>query len=143
VLAPHTRSGSNCPTDIVDGKAFDCPCEDGTMSCSVPAVVELTPKAGIPVLIVDDNDSTLQALRAELRPDQPEVDGILGTDALSTAEYDVDYPHDRLLARCRGGACCTRPEFLKDYNDTQFAQINRCLAAQTTCHQVAPVNPRF
>ena len=94
----------------------DCPCTNGDLFCSVPAVVELTPAAGLEVLVVPAENATLQALRAELRPDQPEVDGILGTDALQLAEIDVDYPHNRVLMRCPAPAdpaapasCVTRP----------------------------------
>lgn len=97
----------------------DCPCTAGNEFCSVPAVVELAPAAGIEVLVVSDGNATLQALRAELRPDQPEVDGILGADALALAEVDVDYPHNRVLMRCPAPAvpgapagdtgCATRP----------------------------------
>jgi hypothetical protein len=124
----------------------DCPCEDGSPSCNVPAIVELNPPqptatgtpASIAVLVVDDADPTLQALRTELRPDQPEVDGILGTEALKLAEIDVDYPHDRLLARCRGGACCARPE-LVDTTDEQLAQINRCITAQPMCQTTSVI----
>jgi hypothetical protein len=104
---------------------LDCPCKDGSEFCAVPAILELTPSAGLDVLVVDDTDATLQALRTELRPDQPEVDGILGTNALRDAEIDVDYPHDRLLARCRSATCSARPE-LAQRKDR--CQINRCIA---------------
>ena len=86
----------------------DCPCEDGDIFCSQPAIVELA--SVIDVLVVSDADPTLQALRTELRPDQAEVDGILGTNALRTAEIDIDYPHNRVLARCSADGCTTRPE---------------------------------
>ncbi|MCW5801873.1 MAG: hypothetical protein KIT31_05755 [Deltaproteobacteria bacterium] len=78
----------------------DCPCENGDQFCAIPAVLELQPPAGIDVLVIDDANPTLQALRTELRPDQPEVDGILGTQAIRDAELDIDYPHDRVLGRC-------------------------------------------
>ncbi len=76
-------------------------------TCGAPATVELG--APIAVVVVPDDDPTLQALRAELRPDQPEVDGLLGTAALAALQLDVDYPNNRLLARCRGAACTARP----------------------------------
>lgn len=87
----------------------DCPCEGGDAFCPVPSSVELTPAGGLPVLIVPDSNGTLQALRTELRPDQPEVDGILGLDALGSAELDIDYPHNRVLARCKNESCLARP----------------------------------
>jgi hypothetical protein len=98
----------------------DCPCSDRDSFCAVPAVVELEPGRLDPpreleVLVVPDDNATLQALRAELRPDQPEVDGILGADALALAEIDVDYPHNRVLMRCSSPspACSARPAFAK------------------------------
>lgn len=87
----------------------DCPCNSGDNFCSVPASVELMPAGGIPMLVVPDADPTLQALRTELRPDQAEVDGILGANAISVAEVDIDYPHNRVLARCRTPECSARP----------------------------------
>jgi hypothetical protein len=102
----------------------DCPCKNGDRFCGVPAMLELTPPGGIDVLVVDDTDQTLQALRTELRPDQSEVDGILGTNVLRGAEIDVDYPHDRLLARCRGGNCLARPQLALT---SDRCQINRCI----------------
>jgi hypothetical protein len=107
----------------------DCPCKDGSDFCPVPAVLALNPPAGLDVLVVSDIDPTLQALRTELRPDQPEVDGLLGTNALRTAEIDVDYPHDRLLARCTRGNCTARPQLSERRDRTQVAG---CLAGQPT-----------
>jgi len=89
----------------------DCPCEGGDSFCAIPAVMEVQPPAGvgIDVLVIPDNNDTLLALRTELRPDQPEVDGILGTNALETVELDIDYPHARVLGRCTSPDCSTRP----------------------------------
>lgn len=104
---------------------IDCPCENDDPFCPVPAVLELSPaQSPIDVLVVADTDPTLQALRTELRPDQPELDGVLGTNALRTAELDVDYPHDRLLARCAGDGCVTRPQLATICDRTA---INRCI----------------
>jgi hypothetical protein len=102
---------------------IDCPCKDGSDFCTVPAILELT-SGDIDVLVVDDTDLTLQALRTELRPDQPEVDGILGTSVLRGAEIDVDYPHDRLLARCAQASCIARPQLART---DDICQINRCI----------------
>jgi hypothetical protein len=89
----------------------DCPCAPGSFTCGVPAVTELTIPVGLDVLVVSDADPTLQALRTELRPDQPEVDGVLAASALRGLELDIDYPHDRLLARCTDPTACTaRPQ---------------------------------
>jgi hypothetical protein len=102
----------------------NCPCKDGSSFCAVPAILELTPPANIPILVVSDTEPTLQALRTELRPDQPEVDGILGADVLRGAEIDVDYPHDRLIARCSPPGCLVRPQ-LTQQGDR--CRINGCI----------------
>jgi hypothetical protein len=126
VWANHLLVNADCqPTD-------DCPCipdqdpNNGTF-CAVPAEVELAPPAGFPVLIVDDTNDTLQALRTELTPDQPEVDGILGTSALRQIELDIDYPDDRLLARCTDtnhAECFVRPELPREQDR---AQVQGCI----------------
>lgn len=106
VYAHHLLVAQDCAA------AVDCPCSEGDSFCAVPAVIELAPTAGIEFLIIDDADPTLHALRTELRPDRPEVDGILGTAALRTLEVDIDYPNNRLLGRCTASApqCSARPE---------------------------------
>jgi hypothetical protein len=138
LLTTHKLSDAQCRRDG-DGKSeLDCPCKDASTSCAVPAILELTPPAGIDVLVVSDDDPTLQALRTELRPDQPEVDGILGTDVLRGAEIDVDYPHDRVLARCPAGSCSARPQLAQDGD---VCQINRCITHDvqaTDCPGGAP-----
>jgi len=121
VWASHLLVQRDClPTD-------DCPCipdqdpNNGTF-CAVPADLELAPPNGFDVLIVDDDNDTLQALRTELRPDQPEVDGILGTSALRQIELDVDYANDRLLGRCTNPdptVCVARPELPTEAQRTQ------------------------
>jgi hypothetical protein len=120
VYAHHLLLERNCVV------GDDCPCEDDGSGgfCALPAFVELTPQAGVPMLVVPDDNPTLQALRAELRPNQAEVDGILGTSALGAVEMDVDYPHDRVLARCTT-ADCTMRVALPDTDDR--ARVQRCL----------------
>jgi len=114
----HTLTERNCTA------GDDCVCEEDETFCAVPAVVELSPAAGIDILVIADDEPILQALRTELRPDQPEVDGILGTNAMRDAELDIDYPHDRLLARCTNVGCATRPA-LPTVNDR--AHVQACL----------------
>jgi hypothetical protein len=107
MYAHHLLSARDC---IVGD---DCPCNDAVF-CSVPAMVMLEPPDGLDVLVVPDANPTLQALRAELRPNRPEVDGILGTDALRAFELDIDHPHGRLIARCVDHAACTARPLLAD-----------------------------
>jgi hypothetical protein len=105
----------------------DCPCDLASpSSCGVPALLELKPPGGINVLVIADTEPTLQGLRTELRPDQAEVDGILGTDAMVTAEIDIDYPNNRLLARCVDASCRTRPT-LAGATEGERAAIRQCI----------------
>jgi hypothetical protein len=122
VYAHHLLAQRDCTAND------DCPCEDHTKMCGVPAIVEEAPAAGLSILIVPDGDPTLQALRTELRPDQPEVDGIIGTDVMRELELDIDYPHDRVLARCTGApaTCATRPEL---YQEADRESIVSCIGA--------------
>jgi hypothetical protein len=120
VYAHHLLTIADCTN------SDDCPCTDGTTFCSVPAVVEVSPPTPIDVLVVSDADPTLQSLRAELRPDRPEVDGILGSQALGLLELDLDYPHNRALARCTTPfQCVVRPELS---SQARRQRINHCLA---------------
>jgi hypothetical protein len=119
VYASHLLETGPCAAGV------DCPCENNETSCSVPAVLELAPPARLPVLVVPDANPTLQALRTELRPDRPEVDGILGTSALQALELDVDYASSRLLARCTDRATCGARITLADSSDRRY--LTRCL----------------
>ncbi len=119
VYASHFMVQRNCTL------ADDCPCEDPQDTfCGAPAIVHVEPPGGIDIFVVPDSNPTLQALRTELRPNQAEVDGILGTSAMKTAEIDVDYPHNRLLFRCAGEGCITRPQLTESRNRTQ---VRGCL----------------
>jgi hypothetical protein len=122
VYAHHLLTAQNC-----DG-VVDCPCPMNNDFCAVPAVLELNPELGIDFLVVSDDNGTLQALRTELRPDQPEVDGLLGTNALRAAEIDVDYPHDRLIGRCAQDRCSARPQLSEP---RQRVQVRGCLGEPT------------
>jgi hypothetical protein len=123
------RPGDDCPCTVDDPN-------NGTY-CGVPSIIELAPPTGFDVLIVDDNDPTLQALRTELRPDQPEVDGVLGTSAIRLLELDLDQPDNWMLARCQNPAdkttCAVRPEILNEVDDeTAFRkQISNCIGPDT------------
>ncbi|MCA9679623.1 MAG: hypothetical protein H6709_03260 [Kofleriaceae bacterium] len=120
VRAHHLLSVRDCQT------GDSCPCSGGATFCQVPAVVELSPAAGIEVLLVDDDDPVLQALRSELRPEAAEVDGILGTDAMRALAFDVDAPNSRVLMRCESfGGCVARPQLR---TSTSRCEIGACLA---------------
>ena len=120
VYAHHLLLERNCL------QADDCPCENGTVFCPVPANVGIEPPAGIELVVVADDDATLQALRTEFRPNLQEIDGLLGTGAMREIEFDIDYPHNRFLARCAVNgttACVTRPAL---DSETDRRQIRGC-----------------
>jgi len=119
VYAHHLLTDHNC------ARSEDCPCTENETFCSVPAVVEIAPATQIPVLVIPDGNPTLLALRTELRPDRPEVDGILGLDALATLELDVDYANGRLLARCVDRQACGARVTLSDRDSRRF--VTGCL----------------
>lgn len=126
VYGHHLMAVRDCTEAEADG--VDCPCEDdtGDKRCQVAAVAELAPADPIEFVVVPDEHPLLQALRAELRPEQPEVDGILGVDALATTSFDVDYPNNRLLIRCVAAGCVPRPKFI---NVDSRQVIAACVAA--------------
>ncbi len=122
LCAPDGEAADNINT-------FDCVCKNDSEFCDAPAMLELAPPDRIALLVVPDTEPTLQALRTELRPDQAEVDGLLGIDVLRTAEIDIDYPHDRLVARCAAEGCTARPQLAVPEHR---AQILSCLGGQPT-----------
>jgi len=78
----------------------------------VPAVVELTPQAGI-----DVRSWRQRSDPAGLRPscgDQPRSTGLLRHRCAAQREIDVDYPHDRLIARCSPPGCLVRPQLTQE-----------------------------
>jgi hypothetical protein len=122
-LAACCRTESEC-----DAQELRCPCEDQdderVRFCRAGASIALT--RTIPVAVIPDTTPLLQALRDELRPELPELDGILAPGALEPLELDVDYPNNRAITRCDPGhaaACAVLPavldrktrESLRDY----------------------------
>lgn len=92
------------PTENID----ECPCPEDDDFCRTAAVVDLT--TSVRVAIVADDHRLLQGLRAELRPAYADIDGILGTEALTSLSVDLDYPNSRLILRCQEPAeCLARP----------------------------------
>ncbi len=88
--------------------AAACPCApsetpDGpsqVIACQAAAAVQVSPAAGLPFVVVGDELPLLQALRVELRPRVPDVDGVLGMSALANLRTDLDYPNGRVIMKC-------------------------------------------
>ena len=60
----------------------------------------------IPVAVIDDGERLLQTLRAEVHPGAPEIDGIIGADALRAARVELDYKTQpsRAIFSCEASA---------------------------------------
>ena len=102
-----------------------CPCPDGDTFCRTAAAIELD--GPLQVAVVADSHPLLQSLRDELRPEQAEVDGLIGTAALAPLRVELDYPNGRLVMRCRAGGCATRPAVR---SRASVALLDRCQAAE-------------
>ena len=73
----------------------------------------------IPVAIIADDSPYLQGLRFDLRPEEPEVDGVIGAGALGRSRLEIDYissparavfacESDAARAECFAAARCPR-----------------------------------
>ena len=72
----------------------------------------------IPVAIIPDATDYLQALRAEVRPEGPEVDGLLGADVLGETSVELDFRShpSRSIWSCAPGSassCTASPRCLR------------------------------
>jgi hypothetical protein len=114
--------GESCCGDRDDERdcamaALPCPCEgrqdEERQFCRAAAAAML--QHTFPVAVISDAEPMLQALRDELRPELPELDGILAPSAVEPLEIDMDYPNNRVLLRCeptRAGQCATLPAII-------------------------------
>jgi hypothetical protein len=109
------------------------PCPDGARFCSTAAAVDLD--RSIEVAVLDDTNSVLQALRDELRPEAPELDGLLGTDALASLRLELDYFNNRMLMRCEEGGCRTLPAVR---SEAAAARLCRCRDRDAGLPDAAP-----
>jgi hypothetical protein len=62
----------------------------------------------IPVAIIEDGTPFLQGLRAEIRPEGPEIDGLIGAGVLSHMAMEIDYKNQpaRALLTCSPVSAC-------------------------------------
>ena len=95
-----------------DDPVTPCPCIDNKLFCRTAAAIELD--VPLQFLVIDDKTPFLQALRDEVNPALPEVDGIIGTNALQLLRFQIDYPNGRIVSSCfddsSAGTCATRPQ---------------------------------
>jgi hypothetical protein len=73
-------------------------------SLNSAAYIELG--GAIPVAVVDDAEPFLQALRFDIRPEGPDIDGLVGAAALGAARVELDYINDtpRAIFSCEQAA---------------------------------------
>ena len=78
-----------------DGTTGACPlpCDtdprDATKAQNAAAYVEFG--ENIPVAVLPDSTPLLQALRAEIRPEGPEIDGLIGANLFAQTTMEIDY----------------------------------------------------
>jgi hypothetical protein len=60
----------------------------------------------LPVAVIDDGEPLLQTLSAEVHPAEPQIDGIVGADALRSARVELDYKSQpsRVIFSCEAAA---------------------------------------
>jgi hypothetical protein len=72
------------------------PCDtdpaESDLALNSPAYLEIN--GSVPVAVVDDAEPFLQALRFDIRPEGPDIDGLVGAAALGAARLEVDYLND-------------------------------------------------
>jgi hypothetical protein len=82
-------------------------CSD--VSEPVAASIELTTQTE--AWVVDDLTPIFVALNSDVRPQGASIDGVLGVSALEKLVVQIDYPKQRLVARCGDPSCLTYPSF--------------------------------
>lgn len=84
------------------------PAEDQPRARNSAGYVELGGR--LPVAVVADDTPFLQTLRQEVRPEGPEIDGVIGAGALREARVELDYRSQpaRAIFSCEPGASAER-----------------------------------
>ncbi|HWM86629.1 MAG TPA: hypothetical protein VNO33_12345 [Kofleriaceae bacterium] len=120
--------------DPDSGIADDCPCPGQASFCTASAAVDID--RSIEVAVLDDGHPVLQALRDELRPEAPELDGILGTRALASLRLELDYLNDRMVMRCMVGDDCETLPAVR--NEAARDHLDRCREQEAMLTDAGP-----
>jgi hypothetical protein len=83
-------------------------CDDRSGDSHTTAYVEL--EGSLPILVVPDTTSLLQAINADVRTDSSTVEGVIGTGYLERFGTTIDYPGNRVVMTCADAACRTFPQ---------------------------------
>ena len=85
----------------------DSDAQDPSKAQNAAAYVEFG--TDIPVAIIPDGTAFLQGLRAEIRPEGPEIDGLIGANVFGAATVEVDYRNQpgRAVVSCPAGTART------------------------------------
>src|SRR5205085_232596 len=67
------------------------PCDQDSRGRAQDSAGYLELAGAIPVAVIADGESILQTARAAIRPDGPEVDGLIGAGVLVDARVELDY----------------------------------------------------
>ena len=129
---PSTFSGPGCPLQgasscLVCLSGSACGAPDRCNDRDQPAAPYVELGGGLPVFLADDIAPLLQEGNLDVRPLLSDIEGVVGTDLLARLETRIDYPNNRVIARCAAGsptsgagACATFPRF------ACAGQVNDC-----------------
>jgi hypothetical protein len=97
---------ANSPADAVCAQPCDTDPNQTDEAQNSAAYIELGAAAGaeLPIAIVEDSDPFLQGLRTDIRPEGPDIDGILGAGVLGRTRLEIDYRSsaNRAIFSCDG-----------------------------------------
>lgn len=130
----RVMSVAACTSGGEGGPVVPCPCPDGDTFCRTAAAVDLS--GPIAVAVVPDDHPLLQSLRDELRPERPELDGVLGAGALSRLRVELDYPNGRMVARCRVPIGCKTLPAVR--SESSLIDLERCRSEDLALPDAGP-----
>ncbi len=118
----YANARMRTPRSCLDSDV-DCPCPNDQKTCKAAAAIEI--RKDITIAVVDSSLPLLQALRDELRPKIPELDGVIGVQALSDLRVEFDYPNRRVLMRCENLAGCATRQEVRTQSQTEELAVCR------------------